>query len=59
MGVCDVHSILDGDGSLREVKYCPVCDANLCDDCRGRYDLRAVAAIKRLGQRTLDALGVG
>lgn len=53
-GVCDVCFLLDGDDSWKPVKYCSLCDSFLCDDCRGRYDLRAIAAVKRVGRKALE-----
>ena len=46
--VCDVCRLARGDDTLKEkVTYCGRCGAFLCPDCRGRYDLRAIAALKR------------
>jgi len=45
---CDVCVLARGDHSpKREVAYCAICDAWLCPECRQRYDLRAVAVLKR------------
>jgi hypothetical protein len=45
---CDVCVLARGDHSpKRHVAYCGVCSAWLCADCRQRYDLRAIAALKR------------
>jgi hypothetical protein len=46
--VCDVCRLARGDDTLKEkVAYCGRCGAWICPDCRGRYDLRAIAALKR------------
>jgi len=44
---CDVCVLVRGDHAPRSgVAYCARCDAWLCPDCRGRYDLRAIAALR-------------
>jgi hypothetical protein len=44
---CDVCVLARGDRSPRPgVAYCARCDAWLCPQCRGRYDLRAIAALR-------------
>ena len=46
--VCDVCRLARGDTTPKEgVTYCGRCGAHLCPDCRQRYDLRAIAALKR------------
>ena len=46
--VCDVCRLARGDLTPKEgVAYCGRCGAYLCPDCRQRYDLRAIAALKR------------
>jgi hypothetical protein len=46
--VCDVCRLARGDDTPKEgVSYCGRCGAWICPDCRGRYDLRAIAALKR------------
>ena len=46
--VCDVCRLARGDETPKEnVSYCGRCGAYLCPDCRQRYDLRAIAALKR------------
>lgn len=46
--VCDVCRLARGDDTLKEgVSFCGRCGAWICPDCRGRYDLRAIAALKR------------
>ncbi len=46
--VCDVCRLARGDDTLKEgVAYCGRCGAWICPDCRRRYDLRAIAALKR------------
>jgi hypothetical protein len=50
---CDVCVLAMGDHSEKpRVSFCPRCDAWVCEECRGRYDLRAIAALKR---RVLEA----
>jgi len=47
--VCDVCRLAQGDSTLKEgVTYCGRCGAWLCPACRRRYDLRAIAALKRV-----------
>jgi hypothetical protein len=46
--VCDVCRLARGDETPKEgVAYCGRCGAYLCPDCRQRYDLRAIAALRR------------
>lgn len=45
---CDVCVLAMGDRSEKpRVAFCPRCDAWVCEGCRERYDLRAIAALKR------------
>jgi hypothetical protein len=45
---CDVCRLAQGDLTPKEgVTYCGRCGAWICPPCRGRYDLRAIAALKR------------
>jgi hypothetical protein len=45
---CDVCRLAQGDSTPREgVTYCGRCEAWICPACRRRYDLRAIAALKR------------
>jgi hypothetical protein len=45
---CDVCRLARGDETPKEgVAYCGRCGAWICLDCRQRYDLRAIAALKR------------
>ena len=45
---CDVCRLAHGDSTPKEaVSYCGRCDAWICPECRRRYDLRAIAALKR------------
>jgi hypothetical protein len=54
--VCDVCRLARGDETPKDgVTYCGRCGAWICPDCRGRYDLRAIAALKR-GQGPLARL---
>jgi hypothetical protein len=46
--VCDVCRLASGDSTPKEgVVYCGRCGAWICPECRRRYDLRAIAALKR------------
>ena len=46
--VCDVCLLALGDDTPKEgVTYCGRCGAWICPQCRRRYDLRAIAALKR------------
>lgn len=50
--VCDVCRLARGDETPKEgVTYCGRCGAYLCPDCRQRYDLRAIAALRRRAPR--------
>jgi hypothetical protein len=52
MRQCDVCVLARGDRRVREgVSYCARCDAWLCSDCRVRYDLRAIAALRARASR--------
>jgi hypothetical protein len=46
--ICDVCRLAGGDSTPKEgVTYCGRCGAWICPECRRRYDLRAIAALKR------------
>jgi len=46
--VCEVCLWARGDDTPKEgVVYCGRCGAWICPECRGRYDLRAIAALRR------------
>ena len=46
--VCDVCRLACGDSAPKEgVIYCGRCGAWICPGCQRRYDLRAIAALKR------------
>jgi hypothetical protein len=50
-GVCEVHDLLDGDRRPRLVLFCSMCQAWICDECRGNWGRRARAALmKRIGR---------
>ena len=54
---CDVCRLAQGDSTPKEgVSYCGRCGAWICPECRRRYDLRAIAALKRV---TAGAPGAG
>jgi hypothetical protein len=45
---CDVCVLAMGDHAPKpRVSFCPRCDAWVCESCRRRYDLRAIAALKQ------------
>jgi hypothetical protein len=46
-GVCDVHALLEHDTRPRPVQWCALCEAWLCDQCRGDLKRRARAMLKR------------
>jgi hypothetical protein len=49
--VCEVCRLARGDDTPKQaVAYCSRCGAWICRDCRRRYDLRAIAALKRQGR---------
>lgn len=57
--VCDVCLLARGDDTTKEgVSYCARCGAWICRECRTRYDLRAIAALKR-GRRPQGDSGAG
>ena len=47
-GICEVHYLVDGDSTIREVKYCDICKADICKECEGNLPKRAKAAGMRL-----------
>jgi hypothetical protein len=54
--VCDVCLLALGDDTPKEgVSYCGRCGAWMCPDCRKRYDLRAIAALRRARARGAGA----
>jgi hypothetical protein len=53
---CDVCRLIHHDDSLKAVRYCQACGAWLCDACRTRYDMRALAALKQALLDARDAL---
>jgi hypothetical protein len=65
---CDVHVLIDNDSTPRPgTKYCGICDAWICPECRVSPVRRVRAAITRLKDRarierdaksTLEMLGV-
>ena len=53
--VCEVCRWARGDDTPKEgVVYCGRCGAWICPRCRGRYDLRAIAALRRGRSRRPD-----
>lgn len=50
---CDVCYLLDGNTSPKEVKYCALCDAFMCDTCRVSLFRRSLAAFSRKFSRKL------
>lgn len=54
---CDVCVLARGDHGLKDdVSYCGTCAAWICGACRNRYDVRAIAALRR---RLLPAANSG
>lgn len=45
--ICDVCRLVDGDMSLKEGFFCPLCDSWICFNDQWRFDRRANAAIRR------------
>lgn len=52
MDVCEVHRLVHGDTTIRLVKWCELCKAFVCDDCRPNILKRATAAALRLLETT-------
>ncbi len=50
-GVCDVHRLIKGDKTEREVRYCSACQSNICDECWDKWHWRAIAAMKHVLER--------
>jgi hypothetical protein len=50
---CDVCFLLDGDLTPKEVMYCKLCDAFMCEPCRKNQWRRAGAAIARQMRKLL------
>lgn len=46
-GVCDVCYWAEGKSPVREIKYCSMCDAYLCDEHRSDFAKRSIAFAKR------------
>ena len=44
-GICDVCRRLKKDKTMKKVKHCDFCNANICAPCMGRFDLRILAAV--------------
>jgi hypothetical protein len=47
LGVCEVCYLLDGDTTVKQVEYCSLCDAWMCEQCRNNYLRRMKAMIVR------------
>ena len=47
---CDVHRLAKGDDTPREVRYCPLCESWICDECRPLWTIRGIAALKKWAQ---------
>ena len=46
---CDVHALLKNDSSPKpSARYCAICDAFICDECRANWTARFSAFFKRL-----------
>jgi hypothetical protein len=50
---CDVCYLLDGDMTPKEVMYCKMCDAFMCEPCRKNKWRRAGASIARTMRKLL------
>lgn len=48
VGPCDVCVLVHDRHEPRETTYCVLCDSWLCQECKGAWTWRAVAAVKRL-----------
>lgn len=44
---CAVCQLVFDDDSEKDVRWCPLCQAYLCDDCRANWPARAQAALVR------------
>jgi hypothetical protein len=56
VGVCDVHSLVDGDDRERVVTFCAICDAWMCEPCKDNILKRALAWEKRVERKLLSAI---
>lgn len=54
-GTCDVCALVDHDASEKDVGYCPMCKAWMCEQCRVSPARRARAA----GMRAFEGLKKG
>lgn len=45
-GICEVCRLIDNDTTVKKVKYCPGCGANICCNCDTRYDKRFFAMLR-------------
>jgi hypothetical protein len=43
-GPCRVCELVDGDKADKPVQFCTLCGQWMCDNCRGHYGRRALAA---------------
>ena len=55
LGVCEVHRLVHGDTSQRNVKYCNCCHAWICDECTFSKD-RLIAYAKARGYNPITFL---
>ena len=44
-GICDVCLLVSKDKSIKKIRHCEFCNANICMKCEKRYDKRILAAI--------------
>ena len=44
--ICRVCELIDNDTTLKEVEYCELCKANICNECKPNLLKRGKAAIK-------------
>lgn len=55
-GICDVHKYALGDTTTRMVYYCPLCDADICEECSWNAPRRALAATNRALETSRNAM---
>lgn len=58
-GACDVCKLIDKSEELKDVGYCPMCNAWLCESCRTNPRRRAIAAGLRAFMRLKQGLEEG
>ena len=53
-GVCEVHKYALNDSRTRNVFFCSICDAMICDECNNNIPRRAKAMMIRAKRRLFD-----